>query len=92
MKTFPIIALVIILSVLPCYADWISTTHHCHKPIKPYKFTSEWEIQFFKDEVDAYKECIEDFVRKQNEAIENHQNSAKKAIREWNDFVTWELR
>lgn len=71
--------------------DW-PPSHHCRKPMKPYRFTSEYEVQSFKDEVDAYERCIDDFVRQQQEAAQTHKDAAKKALDEWNSFVRFELR
>lgn len=70
--------------------DWVPT-HHCRKPIKPYRFTSEYELEAFKDEVDAYERCIDEFVRQQQEAAQTHKDAAKKAVDEWNRFVRFEL-
>jgi hypothetical protein len=38
--------------------------------------------------VSAYKSCIEDFVRQQEDAATIHRRAASEAISEWNDFVT----
>ncbi len=75
----------------PVYADMFEPSHSCSKPIKPYKFTSQWELDSFNDEVRRYKSCIEDFVEEQNEAVRKHQNAAEEAIDEWNSFVNYEL-
>lgn len=73
------------------FADTIDPSHPCRKPIKPYEFKDEWEIESFKDDVDRYKRCIEDFVEEQEEAIEAHQNAASEAVDDWNRFVKYEL-
>jgi hypothetical protein len=41
--------------------------------------------------VQRYKNCIQDFVDEQNQAIETHQQAADDAIDEWNRFVNYEL-
>lgn len=74
------------------YADIISQSHSCYKPIKPYKFTSQYEIDNFNDEVRRFKSCIDRFVEQQNDAIRNHQSAANDAIEAWNRFVRFELR
>lgn len=71
--------------------DW-PPSHHCIKPHKPYRFTSEYEIESFKSDVDGYERCIEEFVSEQKEAAKGHQDAAKRAIDEWNTFVRFELR
>ncbi len=71
--------------------DW-APSHHCSKPVKPFRFTSEYEVESFKSEVEEYERCIDDFVRHQEEAAQAHKEAAKKAVNEWNSFVRFELR
>lgn len=84
--------LILALASVSVYADNYSPSHSCRKPIKPYKFTSNWEVEQFKDDVARYKQCISDFVYEQNEAVENHKRAAKNAIDEWNAYVRYELK
>ena len=89
----------IILFVLVCClgvassssADMFVPSHSCSKPYKPYEFNNEWELENFKNEVEAYKQCISNFVDEQNDAVRNHQSAAEEAINEWNNFVNYEL-
>lgn len=73
-------------------ADMFTPSHSCSKPYKPYRFNSELEIQRFRDDVEDYKQCINDFVEEQEDAIRRHQEAAQDAIDEWNSFVSYELR
>lgn len=73
-------------------ADAYQPSHSCSKPFKPYKFTSEWEVRSFEDEVERYKRCIENFVEEQNRAVKNHREAASDAIADWNRFVKYDLR
>lgn len=73
-------------------ADSYPPSHSCSKPIKPYKFNGEWEVQSFNDDVTRYKRCINDFVEEQEQAIENHRQAASSAIDDWNRFVRYELQ
>ncbi len=66
-------------------------SHSCRKPYKPYKFTSEWQFNQFKSDVEEFKRCISEFVEEQNEAAENHREAAEEAIDEWNRYVQYEL-
>ena len=66
--------------------------HYCSKPVKPYKFTSEWEVQSFNNDVETYKRCIEDFVDEQESAVKKHRAAASDAIDEWNSFVKYDLK
>lgn len=72
-------------------ADMYAPSPSCYKPSKPYKFNSQWEIDNFNDEVQAYKRCINRFIEEQNEAMNTHQEAANEAIEEWNRFVNYEL-
>lgn len=73
-------------------ADRFKPSHSCIKPIKPYKFTSEWEVTQYSNEVERYQRCISDFVNEQNKAIETHQKAAQDAIEDWNRYVQYELK
>ena len=87
-----VFTLILSLASGAVYADNYSPSHSCRKPIKPYKFTRNWEVEQFKDDVARYKQCINDFVDEQNEAVENHKRAAKNAIDEWNGYVRYELK
>ncbi|WP_211252160.1 hypothetical protein [Arenimonas metalli] len=85
--------MVLVVACLPlcAQADMFAPSHSCRKPIKPYEFTSEWEVSQFKDDVERYKQCISDFVEEQNDEAEKHQEAAQDAIDEWNRYVRYEL-
>ncbi|WP_409439353.1 hypothetical protein [Psychromonas sp. GE-S-Ul-11] len=76
---------------LPVLADMFTPSHSCSKPYKPYEFTSQYEVDSFNDDVERYKECIQDFIEEQNDAATKHQQAAEDAIDEWNHFVNYEL-
>ena len=72
-------------------ADTFQPSHPCSQPYKPFEFTSDWELRNFLDEVEDYRQCIEDFVEEQQDAIRKHSAAAEEAIEEWNDYVDSEL-
>jgi len=72
-------------------ADMFEPYPMCSKPYKPYQFTSQWELESFREDVRRYKQCIMDFVEEQERAIETHRRAAEQAIDEWNSFVSLEL-
>ena len=82
---------IVVLFSIPVYADTFAPSPSCSKPIKPYQFNTQWEIDSFNDDVQLYKRCINDFVEEQNEAVNTHQDAANDAIDEWNRFVNYEL-
>jgi hypothetical protein len=64
----------------------------CTKPYKPYKFNDQYEITNFKNQVEEYRQCINDFVEEQNNAIVNHRHAAEEATSEWDNYVNYELQ
>ncbi|RUR34770.1 hypothetical protein ELY33_00895 [Vreelandella andesensis] len=72
------------------HSSW-QASHSCFKPVKPYEFQSQWEANMFNNEVDVYRNCIEQFVSEQENAIQTHSGALDEAIDEWNDFVNFEL-
>lgn len=73
-------------------ADMFTPNHNCSKPFKPYSFTTQYDIDLYKIEVEAYKTCIEDFIRTQENEIMNHIEAKKRAIKDWNSFIEYELK
>jgi len=84
-------SLIVLGFSIPVLADMFTPSPSCSKPMKPYEFTSQWEVDSFNDDVQTYKQCIQDFIDEQNEAVETHQQAASDAIDEWNRFVNYEL-
>ncbi|MEZ7923775.1 MAG: hypothetical protein QMB80_10540 [Acinetobacter towneri] len=74
----------------PVQADTFKPSNYCTKPTKPYKFTSEWQITQYYNDVERYQRCISEFVESQEKAIQNHQKAIQEAIDEWNRFVRYE--
>ena len=87
-----LLAMCLFLVIPPTQADRFAPSHFCSKPYKPYRFTTEWEVNSFNNQVETYKNCIEDFVTEQNTAAKKHQDAAEEAIEEWNRFVKFELK
>lgn len=85
-------ALCLVLFVTPTRADMFAPSHGCRKPIKPYAFKTDWDVQNFRSDVDRYRRCIETFVDEQDDAIRKHRAAADDAIDDWNRYVEYELR
>ena len=85
------VALCLGFTPLIAFADDGQPDHDSMKPYKPYSFSSQWEIENFRNEVEEYKRCIAEFVEEQQDAIRNHTQAADDAIDEWNSFVRIEL-
>lgn len=83
---------VLLAASAPTAADMFSPSHSCSKPYKPHKFDDQWALSRFKQDVEAYKHCIADFVDEQNEEAQRHREAAEEAIEEWNNYVNYELR
>lgn len=84
--------LVVIGCSCACFADSISPSHNCDKPIKPYKFKSQEQVDLFMVEVDRYQNCINKFVEEQNAKIQIHRDAAEAAVKEWGNFYKNELK
>ena len=90
-KKLILISLLILICASSVLADMFRPSDYCSKPIKPYEFTDQWEVDSFNDAVESYRSCIQDFVEEQNDAARNHQEASQDAIDEWNNFVNYEL-
>lgn len=82
-----IIPLYFLLISSCAFADMFAPRPYCNAPIKPYTFNNQWEIDRFESDVERYKLCITDFVKKQQDAIDVHSKAAQDAIDQWNSFV-----
>ena len=58
-------------------ADSWGVSHSCSEP---YDRSDEYDVESFRD-------CIEDFVDEQKDAIKRHADAADEAIDDWNDFA-----
>ena len=72
-------------------ADTFQPSPSSYKPTKPYKFTSQWEVDSYNNDVERYKQCIKAFVEEQQLAAATHKRAAAEAIEQWNNFVKYEL-
>lgn len=68
-------------------ADMFAPSPSCGKPIKPYKFGSQWEVDNYNNEVDRYRRCIKAFIEEQKVAVQNHRQAIDDALEQWNSFV-----
>lgn len=68
-------------------ADMFQPSHGCVAPVRPHEFNSQWEIDSFRNQVEMYRQCIEDFVDEQHGAINAHSRAADDAIDDWNLFA-----
>lgn len=89
MKLSMIILSFLLLPVL-AKADMFTPSPSCHKPIKPYKFTQQYEVDSYNNDLDRYKRCIDNFISEQKDAANNHKEAINNAIEEWNRFVRYQ--
>ena len=68
-------------------ADRFGASHFCSAPSIPYRFNSEYELDSFKRDVQAYRRCISDFAEEQRQAVRRHEQAASDAIDDWNRFA-----
>jgi nucleoside-diphosphate-sugar epimerase len=69
-------------------------SHNCLRPVAPFQFTSQRQKKQYRKDVQAYMNCLKQFVEDQKEAIRRHQETirrqkevAEEAIEEWNSFA-----
>ncbi len=81
-----LVAMKIVLSPVtgasPVFADMISPSHTCSKPIKVSQFASQAEQARFDRQVRAYKQCLSDFIKQQNKEARMHSEAARNATHE----------
>lgn len=90
-----VICCILLINIV--YSDGFEPSHSCYPPNKPYKpfsFNSQWEVDNYNDsirrfnnQVEEYRDCINDFVNEQNYAIRMHNSAAESAIEDWNNFI-----
>jgi hypothetical protein len=71
--------------------DMFTPSPMCSKPIKPYKFNSQFEFDNYQRQVTAYQECMSQFVEDQYKAAARHNAAAENAIEQWNRFAREQL-
>lgn len=60
--------------------------HDCSKPVKPYSFYTEYEIDTYKNNVNEYISCIKNYVENANNDIERIKIKINNAIYEVNNY------
>ena len=83
--------LILALALMPMMlnADMFEPSHSCSKPYKPYEFTDQYQVDSYNDEVQTFKNCIQEFVDEQNDAMKKHSDAADSAIEDWNSFARY---
>ena len=71
--------LLLLLGTVQIFADMISPSHNCPKPITPSHFASQTDRTTFDRQVGAYKQCLSDFINEQNKEARMHSEAARKA-------------
>jgi hypothetical protein len=84
-----VVAILILCVSVAAYAYRSVPQHSCSRPWKPSQFTSQYEVDSYKQQVEMYRHCIEEFVDEQKDAIRAHKRAAEEAIDEWNSFANW---
>ena len=87
----------LLMATLPAGAEVVYTpppSHNCLRPVRPFEFSSQREMNQFRKDVEAYMNCLKQFVEDQKEAIRRyqevirrHKEAAEAAIEEWNNFA-----
>ena len=72
------------------FADKVPPENTCSRPHRLYKFKTQAEVDEFKDKVENYRKCIDNFVEEQKREIQNHRDAANNAIEQYNIFIKTE--
>lgn len=62
-------------------------SHSCSKPYIPYRFSSEYEFENTKSEVENYLECIKEYIEAANNDIKRIEDKKQEAIDEAKDVI-----
>lgn len=81
----------LILSAAPLGADQAAPESPCLWPDKPARFASSDQLEAFKRGANEYKQCVNDFIKAQEEAIRAHRWAADEARKDWETFSRREL-
>jgi len=60
----------------------------CARPIKPVSFTDNRAVRNYNADVNRYKACMDDFIRKHRAIANKETKAVNDAIAEWNSFAT----
>ncbi len=81
-----LVAMKIVLSLgiggSPVFADMISPSHTCAKPITLSHFANREDLANYDRQVGKYKQCLTNFVNEQNKEARMHSEAARKATNE----------
>ena len=79
LKQAVVVGLLVVPVAVPVFADMISPSHTCAKPITPSQFANRQDLTNFDRQVGKYKQCLTDFVNEQNKEARMHSEAARKA-------------
>lgn len=60
----------------------------CASPLRPLAGDKIWEWELYRQKMDAYRACVDDYVRRARSDIEIIQSEIDKAVRAYNREVT----
>lgn len=58
----------------------------CYKPYKPQKFQSQYELNSYRYDAEAYIDCVNEYVDSAGNDIKRIQEAAQEAINEANSL------
>ncbi len=73
--------MLVLLALLPItlLADMISPSHNCARPARPSQFATDAERAGYDRQVGAYRQCLSDFINKQEKEARLHSEAARNA-------------
>jgi hypothetical protein len=65
--------------------------HDCTAPLRPVNDQDDRQWQRFLDEIDAFRECVNAAKSRHESAQIAHQQAARSAVEDWNEFARTSL-
>ncbi len=77
-----LIVLLAMIGASSVFADMITPSHTCARPITPSQFAPREDLTNYDRQVGKYKQCLTDFVNEQNKEARMHIEAARTATNE----------
>lgn len=74
------------------HADVLAPRHYCSEPYRPFIFENKEQINQYFDDVEAYGDCVFDFIDEQEKQIKKHQQSIIDAQEQLEQFKNRNLK
>lgn len=89
LKILSNIVLIVGVAAIPSLGgEPLEMVSQCVRPLKPLKFADNREVERYNFETQHYKMCIDTFIARHKENIQNSTDAINNTVKEWNSFVS----